>query len=84
MLELNDTSPAVEKTQIQMLRKAAIAQRFARASSLNGGDVIGVMKVQFDKLNVKYLSSWAKKLGLNALLEKALKEAQIDRNNGDF
>jgi hypothetical protein len=35
MPELNDTSPAVEEMQIQMLRKATIAQRFSRESSLS-------------------------------------------------
>ena len=34
MPELNDTSPEVEEKQIQMLRKAATPQRFARARSL--------------------------------------------------
>ncbi len=33
-MQLNDTSPEVEEKQIQMLRKAATAQRFARARSL--------------------------------------------------
>ena len=34
MPELNDTSPAVEEMQIQMLRKATIAQKFTRSRSL--------------------------------------------------
>ncbi len=40
-------------------------------------DVIGVLRVQSDKLNVQYLQSWAKKLGINSLLEKAFKESQV-------
>jgi hypothetical protein len=38
-------------------------------------DVVGVMMVQGDRLDKQYLLSWAEKLGLSDLLEKALKEA---------
>ena len=40
-------------------------------------DVIGVLKVQDKKLNIQYLSDWAKKLGVQDLLEKALKESRL-------
>jgi hypothetical protein len=40
-------------------------------------DVIGVLKVQAERLNMPYLLDWAKKLGLHALLEKALKESRL-------
>jgi len=38
-------------------------------------DVIGVLKVQGDRLDQAYLSRWAAELGLGDLLEKALREA---------
>ena len=41
------------------------------------GDILGVMKVQANKLNLPYLSGWATKIGVNELFEKALKESQI-------
>lgn len=39
------------------------------------GDVIGVLKVQADKLNLGYMRLWAEKLSVGRLLEKALREA---------
>ncbi len=39
-------------------------------------DIIGVIKVQGDNLDVKYLSDWAKELSLYDLLAKALKESE--------
>jgi hypothetical protein len=39
------------------------------------GDVIGVLKVQADKLNLGYMRLWAEKLRVGPLLEKALSEA---------
>jgi hypothetical protein len=40
------------------------------------GDILGVMRVQGESLDMKYLRAWAKKLALSDLLEKAL--SQID------
>lgn len=40
------------------------------------GDILGVIRVQGESLDTKYLRSWAKKLVLTDLLEKAL--SQID------
>ena len=40
-------------------------------------DIIGVIKVQADNLDKKYLKSWAKKLGLYELLKKAFLECDI-------
>lgn len=39
MPELNDTSPEADEVQIQMLRKASTAERFAKARSLSGSVV---------------------------------------------
>jgi hypothetical protein len=43
-----------------------------KVSQRQWDDVMGVLKVQSDKLNMQYLQAWAKKLGINDLLEKAL------------
>jgi hypothetical protein len=39
-------------------------------------DVIGIIKVQGDRLDLIYLKQWAKSLNVLDLLEKALAEAQ--------
>ncbi len=38
-------------------------------------DIQGVLKIQKDSLDIKYLLTWAKKLGLNDILKKAFHEA---------
>jgi len=40
-------------------------------------DVIGVIKVQRNRLDFKYLETWSKKLGLFELLQKAMNESGI-------
>ena len=40
-------------------------------------DVIGVIKVQGDLLEKKYLKSWSQKLGLSSLMQKAFDEGDI-------
>jgi hypothetical protein len=40
-------------------------------------DVIGVIKVQGDLLDKKYLKRWSQKLGLAALMQKAFDEAGV-------
>lgn len=41
------------------------------------GDVLGVLKVQGDSLDVKYLRYWAAELGIADLLEQAFRDAGI-------
>lgn len=41
-------------------------------------DVLGVLKVQADKLDLNYLFQWAKTLNLTELMTKALQQAGID------
>lgn len=40
-------------------------------------DILGVLSVQKDNLDFDYLKTWAKKLGLNELLQKAISDSQI-------
>jgi hypothetical protein len=42
-------------------------------------DVLGVLKVQRDSLDKKYLQHWATELKLKSLLEKAFEDAGIDK-----
>lgn len=41
-------------------------------------DVIGVIKVQGDSLDKKYLQTWAEKLGIFELLKNAFEDAEIE------
>lgn len=41
-------------------------------------DVLGVLKVQKNLLDMKYLRHWASELGLVDLLERALSDAETD------
>lgn len=59
-----------------ILNKLEWYQAGGRVSGRQWGDVIGVLKVQADKINRDYLKHWANELGLTALLEKAFKEAR--------
>ena len=40
-------------------------------------DILGIIKVQGELLDKDYLRQWAKELGVNDLLEKALKEGKL-------
>jgi hypothetical protein len=41
-------------------------------------DILGVIKIQFEKLDKDYLKYWAKQLGVFNLLEKSFSECDID------
>jgi hypothetical protein len=51
----------------------------ASGESLNHqwNDVLGVLKVQGEKLDLDYLEKWAKKLSVSGLLERAFEDAGI-------
>lgn len=40
------------------------------------GDIVGVLKVQSDRIDLRYLVAWSKTLGLEALLDRALTAAR--------
>ena len=40
-------------------------------------DILGVLKVQGEKLDLDYLKMWAKELGVSELLEKAFVDVGI-------
>ena len=41
-------------------------------------DILGVIKIQFEKLDKDYLKLWAKQLGVFSLLKKSFSECDID------
>jgi len=45
------------------------------------GDILGIMRVQGESLDMKYLRSWAQKLALSDLLEKALSQIDFPLSN---
>jgi len=45
-------------------------------SNLQYGDVLGVIKLQWDKLDWEYLRHWAKELGVEETLEKVIEETR--------
>lgn len=49
-------------------------RRTGGTSERQWGDVIGVLGVQGDALDYEYLTAWAKKLGLEELLDRAIAE----------
>jgi hypothetical protein len=46
------------------------------ASERQWSDILGVLAVQRERLDLKYLTQWAIKLGLNGLLQKAMAQSR--------
>ena len=57
-----------------VLHKLLWYEKGGRGSSRQWEDVIGVLRVQAGKLDDEYLVSWARRLGVLELLERALGE----------
>ncbi len=58
-----------------ILSKLQWYHRGGRVSQQQWKDVLGVLKVQADKLDLKYLKSWASKLNLSDLLNRSFDDA---------
>ncbi|MDH4195910.1 MAG: hypothetical protein OEW05_00725 [Candidatus Aminicenantes bacterium] len=58
-----------------ILRKIMWYESSGRVSDRQWKDVLGVIKVQSEKLNKVYLEEWAAKLGLSELLKKAFQDS---------
>ena len=57
-----------------ILSKLEWFRRGNEISEKQWNDILGVIKVQGDSLDKKYLRLWAKELGIDDLLEKAFNE----------
>ena len=60
-----------------VLNKLSWFQMGGQVSERQWQDILGVLKVQAGLLDMQYLLSWAKKLKLMELLDKAIREARI-------
>ena len=58
-----------------VLSKLQWYQRGGRVSEQQWKDVLGVLKVQADKLDLEYLKSWASRLNLSDLLNRSFDDA---------
>jgi hypothetical protein len=58
-----------------ILRKLAWYRDGGGVSDRQWSDVLGVLKIQGDRLDLEYMRSWAAPLGVGGLLDRALVEA---------
>jgi hypothetical protein len=77
MLDLGENARSffVKSAEDIVLRKLSWYRDGGQVSERQWSDVIGVLKVQDARLDKGYLSTWAARLGITALLEQALAEA---------
>ena len=61
-----------------VLSKLDWYRRTGASSERQWNDILGVLKVQEYRLDRTYLSEWAEKLNLSALLDRALREAGLN------
>jgi hypothetical protein len=73
----SETQVFVSSPEDTVLQKLLWNRKSGGASERQVRDVIGVLKAQRDKLDVRYLESWAERLDLRAMLERVLREAGI-------
>jgi hypothetical protein len=45
-------------------------------------DILGIINLQFERLNRDYLNKWAEDLGIDDLLQRAMNEANSHRHPG--
>lgn len=67
----------VSSAEDNILHKLKWYQKGGEVSEQQWRDVLGVMKVQGEELDLSYLDQWARRLGLEDLLEQALTDAGL-------
>jgi len=65
----------VQSPEDTVLSKLEWYSRGGGVSEIQWRDVLGILKTQGTKLDTAYLRRWARELGLNSLLDKAVREA---------
>jgi hypothetical protein len=68
----------VSNSETTVLQKLWWFRRGNEVSGQQWRDVLGVLKVQADRLDYDYLKDWAARLAVSDLLEKAFDDAGID------
>jgi len=61
-----------------ILAKLAWFQKGGRSSARQWNDVLGVVRIQGDRLDRVYLNEWSERLGVRELLEDALRQGSTD------
>ena len=72
------TQTYIQSAEDTVLAKLGWYRQGGQVSELQWGDVVGILRAQAGRLDLSYLSLWAAQQGVGELLDKALKEAEIE------
>jgi hypothetical protein len=76
--EKPDSEYYISAPEDVIIAKLQWNERGNRVSERQWLDILGVVKVQAENLDIRYLKSWSQKLGLSNLLEKAFNDSGIE------
>ncbi|MBP6821133.1 MAG: hypothetical protein KA368_06295 [Acidobacteria bacterium] len=74
---VGSTSRKVSSAETMILQKLLWFRKGGEVSDRQWRDVLGMMKVQAERLDFDYLNQWADSLQISDLLERSLKKAGI-------